>query len=152
MKRFAGLITILVLASLACQTVLGGGDDGVQPLIPDDVSTEESPEQPVPEDPSDGETTDSGEGDYPMPDDATNIFDAAGTVNFQTSLSLEDVIKFYRDAFAAEGYTEREINTAITDTTFNLVFDGDPSGLAVVVQGVNLGDGTTNVTITLVDI
>ena len=157
MKRFAVFITMLVFASLACQTVLGGGDEGVQPLVPDDILTEESPELPVQEDPSGGESTDDGatdsgeSGDYPLPDDATNVFDMAGTINFQTSLSLEDVIKFYRDAYAAEGYTEREINTAITDTTFNLIFDGDPSGMAIVVQGVNLGDGTTNVTITLVD-
>jgi hypothetical protein len=32
------------------------------------------------------------------------------------------------------------MNTAITDSTFNLVFDGWESGLAIVVQGVNLGN------------
>jgi hypothetical protein len=52
-----------------------------------------------------------------------------------------------REAFTKKGLTERTATTAITDTTFSLVFDGDPSGKAIVVQGVDLGNGTTNVNI-----
>jgi len=32
------------------------------------------------------------------------------------------------------------------------VFDGDPSGKAIVVQGVDLGGGVTNITITRQDV
>lgn len=85
---------------------------------------------------------------FPLPSSVKNLTQtAAGEVNFQTSLSLKDTIAFYRDALTKAGLKERTENTAITATTFSLVFDGDPSGKAVVVQGVDLGNGTTNVNI-----
>ena len=85
---------------------------------------------------------------FPLPASVKNLAQTSnGEINFQTSLSLKDTISFYRDAFAKAGLKERTENTAITDTTFSLVFDGDPSGKAVVVQGVDLGNGTTNVNI-----
>jgi hypothetical protein len=94
----------------------------------------------------------SGTGSYntkfPMPGAVSNFTDMGNSsINFQTTMSLKDSIAFYRDAFKKEGITERTINTAITDTTFSLVFDGDPSGQAIVVQGVDLGNGKTNINI-----
>jgi hypothetical protein len=67
-------------------------------------------------------------------------------------VSVEDAIAFYRDAFAGAGLTERTINTAITATTFSMVFDGHASGKAIVVQGVDLGNGTTNINIRFEDV
>lgn len=85
---------------------------------------------------------------FPMPGGVSNFTDMGNSsINFQTTMSLKDTIAFYREAFKKEGITERTINTAITDTTFSLVFDGDPSGEAIVVQGVDLGNGKTNVNI-----
>ncbi len=85
---------------------------------------------------------------FPLPSSVKNFTQTAdGQVNFQTSMSLKDTIAFYRDALTKAGLRERTENTAITATTFSLVFDGDPSGKAVVVQGVDLGNGTTNVNI-----
>ncbi len=85
---------------------------------------------------------------FPLPPSVKNFTQTSdGQVNFQTSTSLKDTISFYRDAFAKAGLKERSENTAITDTTFSLVFDGDSSGKAIVVQGVDLGNGTTNVNI-----
>jgi ABC-type glycerol-3-phosphate transport system substrate-binding protein len=85
---------------------------------------------------------------FPMPTSVTNFTAAPDDqVNFQTSLSVKDTIAFYRSSFAKAVLKERTINTAITDTTFSMVFDGDPSGQAIVVQGVDLGNGTTNVNI-----
>ncbi len=74
-----------------------------------------------------------------------------GAINFQTKLSLQETLTFYREAFAQAGYTEREINTAITDSTFSLVFDGHASGKAIVLQGVDLG-GSTNVNLRFEDL
>jgi hypothetical protein len=90
---------------------------------------------------------------FPMPAAVSN-FTETGTdsINFQTKTSLADTIAFYRASFTGEGLTERSINTAITDSTFSLVFDGDPSGKAIVVQGVDLGNGTTNVNIRYEDL
>jgi hypothetical protein len=90
---------------------------------------------------------------FPMPASVSNLTDTGnGSINFQTKTSLQDTIAFYREALTKAGLTERTINTAITDTTFSLVFDGDPSGKAVVVQGVDLGNGTTNVNIRYEDV
>lgn len=90
---------------------------------------------------------------FPLPSSVSN-FTATGddAINFQTKLSLNDTVAFYRDAFTQGGLTERTINTAITDTTFSMVFDGDSSGKAIVVQGVDLGNGTTNVNVRFEDV
>jgi len=90
---------------------------------------------------------------FPLPTSVSN-FTATGdeAINFQTKMSLEDTLAFYRAAFAKAGLIERTINTAITETTFSIVFDGDASGMAIVVQGVDLGGGSTNVNIRYEDV
>jgi hypothetical protein len=122
MYRWLIGLSLLLATSLGCSVLGGGGGGG------------------------------SGSGatslQFPMPGGASNIATTGtGSINFQVSLSLKDTISFYREAFAKKGLTERTINTAITDTTFSMVFDGDPSGQAIVVQGVDLGSGKTNVNI-----
>jgi len=89
---------------------------------------------------------------FPLPDDVQNFTGGGDDVNFATNLSLEEAIDFYRSAFADMGLTERELNTSITDATFSMVFDGHESGKAVVIQGVDLGNGTTNINIRLEDV
>lgn len=157
MKKFNIVLAIamLVLASLACQTVAGGGSDPqVQPLPPVDQA-EDLQEEPAEEE----ESTDEGfdfsfgaDAEFPLPDDATNVTEVAGTVNYQTEMSVEDVMKFYRDAFTAQGYTERELLTTLSDGVLSMVFDGHESGQAIVVQSVDLGTGSTNVNIRLEDV
>ncbi|MGF1494146.1 MAG: hypothetical protein ACFBSC_17175 [Microcoleaceae cyanobacterium] len=83
--------------------------------------------------------------DFPIPDDAVNLTEQPGTgvggsVNFQTEMTLAEAMDFYRTALEEQGLKEREINTAVTESTFNLVFEGAPDDLFVVVQGVNLGE------------
>lgn len=156
MKKFNIVLAIamLVLASLACQTVAGGGSDPqVQPLPPVD-EPEDFQEVPDEEEPTD-ESFDFSFGadtEFPLPDDAENVTEVAGTVNYQTAMSVEDVMKFYRDAFASQGYTERDLLTTVSDGVFSMVFDGHESGQAIVVQGVDLGNGSTNVNIRLEDV
>lgn len=136
MKKYRWLmaITLLLIASFACQALSGGSS---QPAAPSGGSGNSS-----------GGGSGGGSSQFPMPSNVSNLTDAGnGSVNFQTSMSLKDVIAFYRDAFTKKGLTERTENTSITDTTFSLVFDGDPSGKAIVVQGVDLGNGKTNVNI-----
>jgi hypothetical protein len=163
MKKINGFLALfaLVLSSLACQTVTGGGDPGLQPLPPVDDTEDFQPAPATEEyfdDSSDDDSSDDdssfsfGDSDFPMPDDASNVVSVAGTTNFQTSLSFDDTLKFYRDYYGSQGYTERELLTTITDGVFSIVFDGDPSGQAIVIQGVDLGDGTVNVNISLQDI
>ena len=89
---------------------------------------------------------------FPLPDTVLNFMDMGNdSINFQTELSIEETIAFYRQAFEAENLTERTINTANTKTTFSMVFDGHAGG-TIVIQGVDLGDGTTNVNIRFEDV
>lgn len=164
MKKINILLAVLVLlvSSLACQTVMGGGDVVPQPETPpmdsiDDFpvpATEESDKDYSDDSMDDTEEEDfsfGGDSEFPMSDDAKNVVSIAGTVNYQTDLSLDEVLSFYRDTYGKLGYTEREILTTVTGGVFSIVFDGDPSGQAIVIQGVDLGDGTTNVNISLQD-
>ncbi len=85
---------------------------------------------------------------FPLPSSVVNFTPTGnGSINFQTKMSLSDTISWYRGAFAKQGLKERTDNTSITGTTFSMVFDGDPSGQAIVIQGVDLGNGMTNVNI-----
>ncbi len=79
-----------------------------------------------------------------MPASVENFTGGGGEngINFQTSLGLNDVVKFYRDALTKQGLTEWTEATSITDGTFSIVFRGAPNGKAIVVQGVSLGSKT----------
>jgi len=149
------MLAVLVLASLACQAVsgIGGGND-----VPAGPSSNEAPpsvdeepvataeEEPLPAD----STSDSA---FIMTADAYQVVNIGdGSVLYYTKLSLEDVMKFYRDEYTAQGYTERELLTVVSDGVFSMVFDGDPSGKAVVIQSVDLGDGSRTVAIRLEDV
>jgi hypothetical protein len=96
---------------------------------------------------------------FPLPESAeevTNMGSDAGIpqVNYQTSLSLDEVMEFYRDELVAAGAVERELLTVTSDETFSMVFDNWPAanGMSVVIQGVELGPDTTNVNIRLEEV
>ncbi|MBE0684061.1 MAG: hypothetical protein IH589_19335 [Anaerolineales bacterium] len=154
MKKYSMFLAILalVLASLACQTVVGGGNgvDQVENLPPVDNPEEFSTASPESSD--DFGFSFEGDSEFPTPDDATNVVSVAGTVNYQTKLSLDEVMAFYRDYYGKQGFTERDLLTTVTDGVFSFVFDGHESGKAIVIQGVDLGDGTVNVNISLQDV
>ena len=82
--------------------------------------------------------------------DITEIGD--GSILYYTNLSLEEVMAFYRAEYTSRGYTEREILTVVSEGVFSMVFDGDPSGKGVVIQSVDLQDGSRTVAIRLEDV
>lgn len=143
-------IALLVFTSLACQTLVGGTDNPPATLPATDDSNPVEP-QPTEIPPSDNNTT-KIDTDFPMTADAFNVMEAGGSLVFYTKLSGEEVMKFYRDEYTSKGYTERKELTVVADTTFSMVFDGDPSGKAVVIQSVDLGDGSRTIAIRLEDI
>jgi hypothetical protein len=154
MKRYGILLSILalVLASLACQTLSGGGG-GDAPELPapsDNGGVEVAPQESDDSESGGGEA--SVKSEFPLPDGATNVQEMGGSTNFQVKMSLDEAMKFYMDTFTSSGYTERPLLTVTSDTTFSMVFDGHESGKAIVVQGVDLGDGTVNVNIRLEDV
>lgn len=147
MKKNVNIVPILalVLASLACQSLTGGGDEPQpQPLEPVDGGSGGSSDSPG--DPGNSIDTVS---DFPLTDDAQNVIESDGTVIYQTEMSVEEVMEFYRDVLTAQGYTERDLLTTLTDGVFSFVFDGHESGQALVIQGFDLKNGTTNVSIRL---
>jgi len=148
-------LTVLALASLACQALSGGG--GIDPSAPAVTADpgNSNPSEAATQDSGSsnsggGNTSDSG---FPMTDDAFNVTEIGdGSLLYYTKLSLEDVMKFYRDEYTSKGYKERELLTVVSDGVFSMVFDGDPSSKAVVIQSVDLGDGSRTVAIRLEDV
>lgn len=166
MKKKVWILALVVLltASLACSLFTGGSksvppaQSGGEQSSAEQASGGQSAESQSSSEAAVGSGQSDGgaqnfETEFPVPDGVTNFTDMGnGAINFQAKIGLQDAISFYRDSFGKLGYKEREINTAITDSTFSLVFDGHASGKAIVVQGVDLGSGSTNINIRFEDI
>ncbi|MDX9991325.1 MAG: hypothetical protein RBS68_04680 [Anaerolineales bacterium] len=154
--RFFLAVFMLLLASLACQAVTGGGLAPAEESRPEPTRSDESLPatlEPTPIKPPAASKPDLGfETEFPLPEDANTAFNFGDGISFQTGLSLEETLVFYRDAFGAQGYVEREILTSVTESVLSLVFDGHESGKAIVLQAVDLGGGTVNVTLRFEDI
>jgi hypothetical protein len=91
--------------------------------------------------------------DFPMTQDALNLASIGdGGLVYETQMSINDVMKFYRAAYAAKGYVERKELTMVSEGNFKMAFDGDPSGQAVVVRSEDLGDGSLLITVRLEDV
>ena len=149
-KQMLLALAVLILASLACNALSGGGG-GDAPVAP---SGGDSPAADVPQDNSSsgGGNADTSASGFPITADAYNVIDVGdGSLLYYTNLSQEDVLKFYRDEYVSRGYTERALLTVVEEGVFSIVFDGDPSGKAVVIQSVDLGDGSSTVAISLQD-
>jgi hypothetical protein len=119
-----------------------------EPAAPEDTDLPAPTEEPL-EPPS---AVDEIESDFPLPDDIQNLMQLdENSINFQTNLSLDQVVDFYRDAFSAQGLTERKLLTVIEDEVVSMVFDGSPNGMALVLQCVDLG-GSTNINLRFEDV
>jgi len=150
-RRVYLALSVLLLASLACQTLSGGGGGGGgdQPTVATNTGDSNPPAMPTMESGSSGGGATSSSG-FPITADAFNITELGdGSLLYYTKLSLEEVMAFYRAEYTSQGYTEREILTVVSDGTFSMVFDGDASSKAVVIQSVDLGDGSRTVSIRL---
>ena len=141
-------LTTLLLASLACQALQGGGN--ATPAGSEPATNQN--DQPTAA-PTNNNSSTTVKTDFVMTSDAFNITDMGdGSILFFSKISLEDLMKFYREEYSGRDYTEREGSTEVSDTTFSMVFDGDPSGKALVIQSVDLGDGSRTVAIRLEDV
>ena len=159
MKKYSILLAILalVLASLACQTVMGGGDNNFEaPQIPELPQTDGGDGVEIPTLPpvttdgdGGGDVTIGGESEFPTTSDAFNVITAPDIVTFQTKMSTDDVLKFYRDEFASQGYEEDASMSITFGKTFTLAFTGHESGKVIYVVGADAGDGSLYVTITM---
>jgi hypothetical protein len=148
------VVLVLALAALAC----GGSDRATAPSAateepvapsPTAAPTEsgEEPEVEAEEEPVSYDTV------FPLPDDVQNFVGEGGEsqISFQTRLSIEEAIAFYRKVLDDAGLTEYEVLTSIQDDGFSLVFASWPSGEEVVVQGVDFDD-SVNISIRLEEV
>jgi len=144
---------MLVIAALAC----GGGTPTPEGMAPPPATGQPAMPSPTPPPAESEGGAEESQGDYdtvfPLPDDVQNFIGEGGEsmVNFQTHLSLEEAVKFYRQAFTEQGLTERKALTVIEDEIFSMVFDGWPNNTALVIQGVDMGE-TTNINIRFEDV
>ena len=151
-QRIFLAVAVLALASLACQA-LTGGKPSTQ--VAPTNSTQPDATQPQATEPPSSNNNNSStvSTDFPMTDDAYNVTNIGdGSILYYTKMSQDEVLKFYRDTYTAKGYRERTASTTISAGVFSIVFDGDPSGKAVVIQSVDLGDGSRTVAIRLEDV
>ena len=144
MKKYSVLFAIiaLVLASLACQTIMGGGDNGFEaPEIPNQEDGVEVP--PVQQD--GGDITVGGESPFPVTSDAFNVVSTPQSVTYQTNMSADDVMKFYRDELGNQGYSEDTTMTTTFGGMIAMFFEGN--GKTIVLGGAPVGDGSLSVTL-----
>jgi len=148
-------LTVLVLASLACQALANKGVKDLPSIPSVDTEVPSSSDQPdaAPTQEQPQPVDSVGDSEFPMTSDAYQVINVGdGTLLYYTKMSLEDIMKFYQDTYTAKGYTENKLLTVVQDSVLSIVFEGDPSGKAVVIQRVDLGDGSRTVTIRLEDL
>jgi len=79
---------------------------------------------------------------FPLPDNVQNFTKTlkSDMINFQTTLSLEELAGFYRRAFTEWGLSERKLFADHFASEFiNLIFEGLPDARIVVVGIIDLG-------------
>ena len=157
MKKYSALLAIfaLVLASLACQTVMGGGDNDYDYEAPDVQTVPELPQTdgggdvvptlpPVTTD-GDGGITIGGESPFPVTSDAFNIISTPQSVTYQTNMSADDMMNFYRDELSKQGFAENKDMTTSFGGIVAMFFESN--GKMIVLAGTPAGDGSLSVTV-----
>ena len=113
----------------------------------------EIPTEPPVENNNDNNPGSTVSSQFPITDDASNVVEVGdGSLVYYTKLSAEEAMQFYRDEYTSRGYIERDELTIVADGIISMVFDGDPSGKSVVIQSVDLGDGSRTIAIRLEDV
>lgn len=82
--------------------------------------------------------------DYPVLEDAANLFNMFGMISYTTAVSVADAIEFYQNEMAELGYTYSEDDSFIFGSTALLVFNNDTGSVSI---NISEGDGETSVTI-----
>jgi hypothetical protein len=120
---------------------------GAATAISSPIPTRAITEQKAPTTPAITDAPKSSTSEYPLPKDAKNVITLPDMTIFQTGMSLKDSMAFYRETFTKQGLKERNLLSVTSDKTFSMVFDGAKDGKSVIVQGVDLGGGVTNITL-----
>lgn len=164
-RKFTFIVVLLTLALVTLACSLGGGKpEPTATAAPTQTARVAPTNTPVPPPTSPPATAEEEEVveeqepvDYdtvfPLPENVQDFVGEGGEsqITFQTSLSIDDSIAFYREVLADLGLVEYEVLTSIQDDGFSLVFASWPNGEEVVVQGVDFDD-FTNISIRLEEV
>lgn len=85
----------------------------------------------------------------PVPDAVDTLEISDGAVSFDTDLTINALILFFRNGAATEGFSERTDLTSITADSAYIAFEGHESGLAIVVEMQSTGLAQTHVSLSL---
>ena len=158
--RITLILLMLFVITLACRAFAGDESEN-----PQEVESQPVEESPIPVEqgddtlPTEEDTGQEGsepyDTEFPLPGDVQNFMlvpQFEGGINYQTDLTLDEVVSFYRNEFVSQGLTENTLLTVIDDTTFSIVFIGAQNGMAIVIQGVVIGPDQTNVNLRYEDL
>ncbi len=93
-----------------------------------------------------GDNSDAPDIDIPMPDDAEDVFSMTGMTTFTTSSSVQDMIDFYKNKFAALGWENDESGNFIDESGGMMEFTKDGNSIEVIIDSSS-DDGTVSVTV-----
>jgi hypothetical protein len=131
MKNYKILLslTILILASMACQNTSSG----------DNTSIESNPQDGIEAEPSN-----SYNGEWPIPEGAYAINELGRNLHFLVDMSHDEVVDFYLTEMRARGYSDIPISSDYdgADGYTSIWFDGHESGRRIIVSS-NERDGNS---------
>lgn len=149
MKKYTILmaISVLLVSSMACKALNNLSSGGSAPA--DGGGVENPPQSQPPVTTDGGNVSVGGEAPFPVVSDAFNVVSTPETVTYQTKMTSDDVIQFYRDEFGKLGYTEDTSMASTFAGAFTLAFTGHESGRMIIIGGASDGSGNTVVSIAL---
>lgn len=86
----------------------------------------------------------AGDLDYPILDDATDLFNMFGMISYTTAVSVDEAIEFYQNEMAELGYTYSEGESFIFGSTAMLVFNSSGGSVSI---NISESEGETSVLI-----
>ena len=148
-------LCMIISSSIACQVFAGSNPDtAIEVEATEEISQEtlvnqvtEEPQAPTEVSPTMIDT------DFPLPEDVQNFQKfSEQDINYQTNMSIDEIIAFYRQEFVAQGLSEVNVLTQINEDNFSMVFSGAVGDKDIVIQGVQLDPEILNVNVRYEDV
>jgi len=80
--------------------------------------------------------------EFPIPGKAKVIQSNPNLVMATVDMPIKEIVAYYRDELGKKGLTEYELLTAITDSTFSLVFRSTSNEDELIIQGTDIGNNS----------
>jgi len=143
-------VFIVFFSSIACQLLSGGNlEETPEVQITEGVSQETGSNLPSEEtQPPTEINPENYDTEFPLPEDFQNFQKISEhNITYQTNMSIDEILTFYRQELGMQGFSEFEILTQINPDNFSIVFSPALGGTEIVVQGVQLDSNILNVNI-----